>query len=105
MKNDASSRVYNILGRIPKGSVTTYGAIGKKLSLNPRYVGFILSRNEHPEKYPCYKVVKSDGSIGGYTIGENNNRKTSQQKKRKLLADGVVIKGSKVSKTSIIRRL
>ena len=105
MKNDADLRVYKLLRKLPKGVVTTYGAIGKKLGMNPRHVGFVLSRNKHPEKYPCYKVIKSDGSIGGYTSGKNNNRETSEQKKRKLLADGVIINGSKVSKNSIIRRL
>ncbi|MEM0143428.1 MAG: MGMT family protein, partial [Candidatus Parvarchaeum sp.] len=31
--------VYKLLKKIPKGKVTTYGEIARKLNLNPRYVG------------------------------------------------------------------
>lgn len=60
--------VYLLLKRIPRGKVTTYGDIARKLNINPRQVGRILSRNEHPIEFPCYKVVRSDGNLGGYTI-------------------------------------
>lgn len=62
--------VYKLLLKVPKGKVTTYGAIGKKLGLNPRHVGQILHKNEGAPKIPCHRVIKSDGSIAsGYAFG------------------------------------
>jgi methylated-DNA-[protein]-cysteine S-methyltransferase len=55
------------LKKIPRGKVTTYKAVGKKFKLHPRVVGLIMSRNKHPESYPCFKVVKSNGELGGYS--------------------------------------
>ena len=37
-------RVYNLVKKIPKGKVMTYGQIGQILSLNPRVVGWALNR-------------------------------------------------------------
>lgn len=84
-------KVYSLLTKIPKGKATTYGAIAKTLNINPRLVGGILSRNRHPDKYPCYKVIRSDRSLGGYTVNGKNNEKTLKIKVRKLKADGVKI--------------
>ena len=56
-----------LLARIPKGKVTTYKILAEKLGLNPRHVGRLLSQNPYPVKYPCYKVVRSNGELGGYS--------------------------------------
>lgn len=99
---DPYKDVYRILRKIPNGKVVTYGAISRKLGISPRYVGFILSRNDHPEKYPCFRVVRSDGSVGGYTINGKSNSRTSAQKRMKLSRTGVIFEGSKVSRKSIL---
>lgn len=101
-KDDKHNGVYTILKRIPKGKVTTYGAIGEKLSISPRYVGRILSDNIHPVEFPCYKVVRSDGGLGGYTVKGKNNAATLKIKKGKLLKDGVRFKGNKVDRSCIV---
>jgi methylated-DNA-[protein]-cysteine S-methyltransferase len=90
--------VYLLLKRIPRGKVTTYGDIARKLNINPRQVGRILSRNEHPIEFPCYKVVRSDGNLGGYTIKGKNNRDTLKIKARKLLEDEVKVNNGRVDK-------
>lgn len=82
---------------IPKGKVTTYGAIGKKLNINPRYVGRILHVNPNAPRVPCHRVVISNGAFaGGYAMGG-----TSAQKKI-LIEEGVKFKGDKVLRESII---
>lgn len=61
--------VYELLQRIPAGSVATYGDIANALG-NPRAaraVGRILGRNPNPIVVPCHRVVKSDGTLGGYS--------------------------------------
>jgi methylated-DNA-[protein]-cysteine S-methyltransferase len=56
--------VYALLTKIPKGKVTTYGIIAKKLKMpTPRLVGRILHQNTNPKKYPCHRVVFSNGSL------------------------------------------
>lgn len=63
-------RVYALLKRIPKGKVTTYKAIAEALGIKAyRAVGNALNRNKDPENVPCYKVVSSDGRLGGYSRG------------------------------------
>ena len=81
-----------MLTKIPRGKVTTYKALAKATNSSPRAVGQIMRNNKHPELYPCYKVVKSSGEIGGYdgcVKGEKVNRKI-----RLLKKDGVeILKG------------
>jgi methylated-DNA-[protein]-cysteine S-methyltransferase len=81
----------SFLRKIPKGKVTTYKALAKKFSLHPRTVAKLLSQNKQPERFPCYKVIASDGLLGGYS------GKGKLVTKRKLLkADGILIKKSKI---------
>lgn len=52
-----------LLTKIPKGKVTTYKIVAKKLRIHPRTAGRLLSQNPYPEKYPCYRVIFSDGRV------------------------------------------
>lgn len=87
-------KVYNLLRMIPRGKVTTYGEVARKLGINPRYVGKVLSLNEHPTLFPCYKVVRSNGEVGGYTKDGKSNLNTSKIKAAKIAQDDIqVIRG------------
>ena len=69
-------KVYEIVSSIPKGKVTTYGAIAKMTGLNPKVVGFALHANKDIEHVPCHRVVKSDGTLAkGYAFGGLNVQK------------------------------
>jgi len=83
-----------LLRKIPKGKVTTYAELAKATKSSPRAIGRVMRRNKHPELYPCYKVVKSDGSIGGYD-GCVKGKKV-RRKERLLQKDGIEIKNSKI---------
>ena len=52
-----------LITKIPRGKVTTYKIVAKKLRIHPRVAGRLLSSNPHPNKYPCYRVVYSDGRV------------------------------------------
>lgn len=81
----AYQSVYQLLQTIPKGRVTTYGAIGKKLGINPRFVGRILHVNPDAPRVPCHRVVKSGGHLaGGYALGGNEGQRA------RLLDEGVL---------------
>ncbi len=63
-----SEAVYRLVSRIPKGKVSTYGIIAKRLNVPKasRAIGSILRANSHPIVVPCHRVVMSDGRMGGY---------------------------------------
>ena len=64
------SKVYQLLRQIPKGKVTTYSEIARQLnSKGYRQVGKIIGMNRDIPGTPCHRVVKSDGTIGGYAFG------------------------------------
>ncbi len=67
LKPEVEKKVLLFLKKIPRSRVATYKSIGKKFKLHPRVVGLIMGRNKHPELYPCFKVVKSNGGLGGYS--------------------------------------
>lgn len=84
--------VYDIIENIPAGKVTTYGAIGKSLNISPRLVGRILHKNTDPKKYPCHRVVRSDGAIAaGFAFGGRNGQI------EKLTSEGIEIKNGKIN--------
>ena len=54
------------LQKIPYGKVTTYKALATFFRTSPRAVASILASNREMDRFPCYKVVHTDGRIGGY---------------------------------------
>ena len=82
-KTKFSQSVLRNVSRVPWGYVVTYGQIAK-LADNPkaaRAVGTIMRKNPLPFIVPCHRVVRNDGSIGGF-MGELKN---STKVKQKLL--------------------
>ena len=76
--------VLELAREIPEGKVTTYKELARAVG-NPkaaRAVGSALNKNPHPIKVPCHRVIKSNGSIGGYTLG-------ARKKKELLEREGV----------------
>lgn len=87
-------KAYALLRKIPRGKVTTYGALAKACNTSPRAIGSLMRSNKHPDIYPCYKVVSSSGKIGGYcgsVKGKNIERKISMLKK-----DGIKISNGRI---------
>lgn len=81
---DIKKEIFSFLLKIPNGKIVTYKMLGDIFHLHPRVIGKILASNKHPEIYPCYKVVKSDSSLGGYNIG-------IKEKIRKLKKEGIEV--------------
>jgi len=65
-----TERVRAVVRTIPKGETRTYKevAIAAGLPGAARAVGTIMAHNYLPD-VPCHRVVKSDGSVGGYNRG------------------------------------
>lgn len=67
---DFKEKVWQEVRKIPRGRVTTYGAIGKKLHMSPRTVGLTLHLNPDAELTPCHRVVDRTGRVApGYAFG------------------------------------
>ena len=78
-----------LLRKIPKGKITSYKILAKKLNVHPRLMGRMLSKNDSDA--PCYKVICHNGRIGGYTGKNGVKGKISKLKK-----DGITVKNGKV---------
>ncbi len=63
--------IYKAVAKIPRGKVSTYGAIAKKVGIsNPRVVGYALHVNKDPDNIPCHRVVNKKGELAsGYAFG------------------------------------
>ena len=60
-------KIWKQLINIKYGSTKTYGEIAKLLHTSPRYVGKVCGQNNHLIIIPCHRVIKSDGSLGGFS--------------------------------------
>jgi O-6-methylguanine DNA methyltransferase len=89
-----SERVYSLLEKVPEGKVVTYSQLAKAAG-SPgaaRAVGTLMRKNRHPDKIPCYRVVRSDGDVGEYS-----GRGGREAKIRKLETDGIEIRKGKIA--------
>ena len=58
-------RIYEVVKRIPKGKVATYGFVAM-MAGNPRWarvVGYALHNNPAPMVIPCHRVVNREGKV------------------------------------------
>ena len=62
-------KVWNYIKTIPKGTVKTYKkvAIAIKSPNSARAVANACGKNPYAPKIPCHRVIRSDGSLGGYS--------------------------------------
>lgn len=81
--------------RIPRGKVTTYKQLARALNTRAyRAVGNACRRNPYAPEVPCHRVVKTDGTIGGF--GGKMKGKNVKKKVALLKREGVKIKDGKV---------
>ena len=62
-------KVWKYLKKIPKGKIKTYKqvAIGINRAKSARAVANACAKNPYAPKIPCHRVIRSDGSLGGYS--------------------------------------
>lgn len=87
-------KIYDVVCKIPKGKVASYGQVAAKAG-NPRaarVVGYALHRNPSPGVIPCHRVVFQDGRLAeGFAFGgEGVQRGLLEQEGVRFLADGRV---------------
>ena len=85
-KSSFIAKVLKETSNIPYGTIMTYKEIALEIG-NPnsyRAVGNALASNPLPIIIPCHRVIKSDGSIGGFGG-------TPELKRKLLLHEGVQV--------------
>ncbi|KYK23061.1 hypothetical protein AYK25_06775 [Thermoplasmatales archaeon SM1-50] len=82
---------YNLVRQIPPGRVSTYGAVAEALGdkVAARAVGRMMNQNPNADDMPCYKIVYSDGRLGGFGLG-------IQDKIRRLTQDSIHVENGKI---------
>lgn len=88
---DLFQYTYDLVRQIPKGFISTYGAVAKALGdvRASRAVGRMMNQNPNADTMPCYKIVYSDGGIGGFGLG-------IEDKIRRLKQDDIHVKNEKI---------
>tara|TARA_B110001452_G_C15161165_1_gene403904 strand:+ start:581 stop:856 length:276 start_codon:yes stop_codon:yes gene_type:complete len=62
-------KVWTYLKKIKKGQIRTYADVAKNIGF-PRAIRAVASaigKNPYPITIPCHRVIRSDGSLGGYS--------------------------------------
>ncbi|HOS39377.1 MAG TPA: methylated-DNA--[protein]-cysteine S-methyltransferase [Spirochaetota bacterium] len=70
--SDSVRRIYAELMRIPFGGTVTYGELAIRAGIArgaARFVGTAMARNPLPIFIPCHRVIRADGSLGGFSAG------------------------------------
>ncbi len=91
--NSTYEKIYEVVKRIPYGSVATYGQVAT-IAGNPRWsrvVGYALHVNPDPDNIPCFRVVNRFGEPSkAFAFGGMN------MQIQMLEAEGIVIKNGRV---------
>lgn len=93
MPTPFQQEVLEALKKIPKGCVTTYGAIARYLGTDAvRAVGTAVGKNTDAPKVPCHRVVPSSGKVGNYS-GEGGPRRKIEllEQEGVLVENGMIV--------------
>jgi methylated-DNA-[protein]-cysteine S-methyltransferase len=85
-----TKKVLAVVRTIPKGKVMTYKEVAEAAGRPRAYraVGNILNQNYDPA-IPCHRVIRSDGTTGGYNRGENAKKHILQEEQSSVLASAL----------------
>ena len=81
-------KVWKFLKKIPKGKVITYLDVAKAINMPKavRAVANAIGKNPYAPIIPCHRVIRSDGSLGGYS-----GRGGIKTKKKLLISEGILL--------------
>lgn len=101
MKQTFNQKIYQLLKQVPAGKVTTYKALARALDIKAyQAVGNALKHNPDAPHIPCHRVVKSNGSIGGFN-GQTKGKEI-QRKIKLLKQEGVGINKGKIKQFTVV---
>lgn len=82
-------KVLSITATIPLGETRSYQWVAREIGSPKavRAVGQALRRNPYPEIVPCHRVIRADGSLGGYAGRFGKRKAQLLNKERKIAAE------------------
>jgi methylated-DNA-[protein]-cysteine S-methyltransferase len=86
--------VWKEIAKIPNGKVITYQDLALKIN-RPKSVRAVASacgKNPFLPEVPCHRVVRKDGSLGGYSAkgGINKKKKLLENEGHKFVKDKII---------------
>lgn len=94
-----NEKVWTLCARVPRGKVTTYGEIARRLGTRAyRAVGNALHHNPFAPTVPCHRVVGSTGGLTGFASGV-------RKKQEMLEAEGIAIHKGRIDLRAHMYRL
>ena len=74
---EMEKKVLKAMRKVPFGSTVSYKELASMSgnSRMSRFVGNVCKKNRFPLLIPCHRVIKSDGTLGGYSGGINIKKK------------------------------
>ena len=90
-------KVYELLKKVPKDRVTTYKELGKAAGVHQRAVAVYMRTNRNPVKIPCFRVIMSNGDVGGY------GRFGPERKIELLKKNGIEVRKGKIGPEYVYR--
>jgi methylated-DNA-protein-cysteine methyltransferase-like protein len=96
--NPVFQEIWAVVGAIPRGTVSTYGAVARAAGLpgQARMAGRALRESPKEMKLPWHRVVAAGGKIVFPRTSLNH-----REQARRLRAEGVVVKEGRVSREAM----
>ena len=86
--------VWKEIAKIPNGKVITYQDLALKINRpnSVRAVASACGKNPFLPEVPCHRVVRKDGSLGGYSAkgGINKKKKLLENEGHKFVKDKII---------------
>jgi methylated-DNA-protein-cysteine methyltransferase-like protein len=97
--NPAFQEIWAVVGAIPRGSVSTYGAVARAAGLpgRARMAGRALRETPKEMRLPWHRVVGAGGKIVFPPTSLNHSEQA-----RRLRAEGVAVKAGRVSREALL---
>ena len=77
--------IYEVVKRIPRGAVASYGRIARMVNCTAREVGYAMAATPSGQGIPWHRVINSKGEISARKGGGGGDRQ-----REKLREEGVV---------------
>jgi len=90
MRDNLFADVYALARQVPRGRVTTYGAIARALGLpnGARQVGWAMA--VCPDDVPAHRVINASGRVSGSPEGSELRRAMLEDEGVEIRADGSI---------------
>ena len=97
--NPALQAIWDVVARIPRGRVSTYGDVAREAGLpgRARQAGYALKHTPDGMHLPWHRVVGSGGKIA-FPRGSSTHREQT----RRLRSEGVEVENGRVARSALL---